>query len=71
MRKETPVSQLPRPRRDPAVLAKRQGLDDGYFGKIIVDVTNRQYGVNYLQGYNEGKAQRESAEKAEKKRKVK
>ena len=66
LRKQTPVRDLPRFRRDPVVEAERQGFDDGYFGNLpmhgIFPELKRKDA--YALGFKEGKQQRESADRA-------
>ncbi len=72
MRKETPVSQLHRRYYNPVVEAERQGFDDGYFGNRKIEPCDTiAVDLAYAKGFDEGKLQRKSADKAEKKRKVK
>ncbi len=71
MKKEKPVSQLPRLPRNPMVEAERQGFDDGYFGKASrIEVVTGALDAEYRRGFYDGQSQRKSADKAEKKRKV-
>jgi len=68
LRKETPVRDLPRFRRDPVVEAERQGFDDGYFGneEVTVGAYLEQEARAYCTGFEAGKAQRPAARKAKK-----